>query len=83
MSLPANVGWWGPREATAGAAFGAAGLGSGLGVTVSVVYGLLALVAALPGLAVAAARLFQRRQVPGGPAGEELQHGAPLGGARP
>lgn len=83
MSLPVNVGGWGPREAAAGAAFGAAGLGSGLGVTVSVVYGLLALVAALPGLAVAAARLFQRRQVPGGPAGEELQHGAPLGGARP
>lgn len=83
MSLPVNVGGWGPREAAAGAAFGAAGLGSGLGVTVSVVYGLLALVAALPGLAVAAARLFQRGQVAGGPAGEELQHGAPLGGARP
>lgn len=79
MSLPVNVGGWGPREAAAAAAFGAAGLGADLGVTVSVVYGLLALAAALPGLPVLAARLLQGGQVPAGPADQELQQGAPLG----
>ncbi|MFL1376480.1 MULTISPECIES: lysylphosphatidylglycerol synthase domain-containing protein [unclassified Nocardiopsis] len=83
MSLPVNVGGWGPREAATAAAFGAAGLGAEQGVTVSVVYGLLALVAALPGLAVLVARLFQGCQMPGGPLREEGQRGLPLGGARP
>lgn len=83
MSLPVNVGGWGPREAATAAAFGAAGLGSGQGLTVSVVYGVLALVAALPGAAVPVVRLFQGRQVSGGPPGEEGQQGGPLGGVRP
>ncbi|CAL9362009.1 hypothetical protein SUDANB121_00693 [Nocardiopsis dassonvillei] len=83
MSLPVNVGGWGPREAATAAAFGAAGLGADLGLTVSVVYGLLALAAALPGLPVLAARLFQCGKVPGGPVGEERQHGTPLGGPGP
>lgn len=56
MSVPVNVGGWGLREAAAAAAFGAAGLGAQAGVTVSVVYGLLALVAAAPGLAVLGVR---------------------------
>ncbi|MFY7070439.1 lysylphosphatidylglycerol synthase domain-containing protein [Nocardiopsis changdeensis] len=83
MSLPVNMGGWGPREAATAAAFGAAGLGAGQGLTVSVVYGVLALVAALPGVAVAAARLFQGGQVSGGPPGEVGEQGVPLGGARP
>ncbi len=66
MSLPVNVGGWGPREAVTALAFGAAGLGAGLGVTASVVYGLLALVAGLPGAAVIAVRLAGRRLVQGG-----------------
>ncbi|RKS09066.1 uncharacterized membrane protein YbhN (UPF0104 family) [Nocardiopsis sp. Huas11] len=65
MSLPVNVGGWGPREAVAGLAFGAAGLGADQGVTVSVVYGLLALVAALPGAVVLVLRAAQGREVPG------------------
>ncbi len=49
MGLPTNIGGWGPREGMAGWAFGAAGLGATQGVAVSVVYGLMAMVACLPG----------------------------------
>lgn len=52
MSVPANIAGWGPREGVAAWAFGAAGLGAGQGVTVAVVYGVLSLVACLPGAAV-------------------------------
>jgi glycosyltransferase 2 family protein len=52
MTVPVNIGGWGPREGAAAWAFGAAGLSSAQGLTVAVVYGLLALVASLPGAAV-------------------------------
>ncbi|MEV5410278.1 lysylphosphatidylglycerol synthase transmembrane domain-containing protein [Thermopolyspora sp. NPDC052614] len=52
MAVPVNVGGWGPREAFAATAFGAVGLGTELGLTTSVVYGVLALVAGLPGAVV-------------------------------
>lgn len=52
MVLPVNVGGWGPREAVAALAFGAAGFGAALGVTVAVAFGVLGLVACLPGAAV-------------------------------
>jgi uncharacterized membrane protein YbhN (UPF0104 family) len=52
MSLPFNVGGWGPREGVTAWAFTAAGLGAAQGVTTAVVYGLFALVAALPGALV-------------------------------
>jgi uncharacterized membrane protein YbhN (UPF0104 family) len=51
MTLP-NVAGWGPREGVTAWAFAAAGLGAGQGVTTSVVYGVMAFVAALPGAAV-------------------------------
>jgi hypothetical protein len=51
MTLP-NIGGWGPREGVTAWAFAAAGLGAAQGVTTSVVYGVMALVAALPGAAV-------------------------------
>ncbi len=51
MALPSVAGW-GPREGAAGWAFAAAGLGAGLGVTTAVVYGVMALVACLPGAVV-------------------------------
>ncbi|TDD75786.1 flippase-like domain-containing protein [Actinomadura darangshiensis] len=51
MVLPVNIGGWGPREAVLALAFGAAGLGSAQGLTVSVVYGVLSFVACLPGAA--------------------------------
>ncbi|WP_242179964.1 lysylphosphatidylglycerol synthase transmembrane domain-containing protein [Saccharopolyspora soli] len=52
MGLPVNVGGWGPREGVTAWAFGAAGLGATHGLTVAVVYGVLAFVASLPGAGV-------------------------------
>ncbi|HEX6347337.1 lysylphosphatidylglycerol synthase transmembrane domain-containing protein [Umezawaea sp.] len=52
MGLPVNVGGFGPREAFLAVAFGAAGLGAAQGLTTGVVYGVLAMVAALPGVLV-------------------------------
>jgi hypothetical protein len=54
-ALPANVAGWGPREGVAAWAFAAAGLGASTGVTTAVVYGVMALVATLPGAVVLAA----------------------------
>ncbi|WP_410658951.1 lysylphosphatidylglycerol synthase transmembrane domain-containing protein [Amycolatopsis sp. lyj-112] len=56
MGLPLNIGGWGPREGVCALLFGAAGLGSAQGVTVAVVYGVLALVSSLPGAGVLVAR---------------------------
>jgi glycosyltransferase 2 family protein len=61
MTLP-NFGGWGPREGVTAWAFAAAGLGAGRGVTTSVVYGVLAIVAALPGAAVLLAAWFRSRR---------------------
>src|SRR5690606_16920506 len=60
MSLPLNVGGWGPREGVAAWAFGAAGLGAGRGLSVAVVYGVLSLVASLPGVVVLVGRWYGR-----------------------
>lgn len=54
MGLPVNIGGWGPREAAAALAFGAAGLGADQGLRTAVVYGVLTLVSALPGIGVCA-----------------------------
>lgn len=54
MGLPLNIGGWGPREGVAAWAFGAAGLTAAQGVSTAVVYGVLVLVASLPGAAVLA-----------------------------
>src|SRR4051794_5204682 len=51
MVVP-SVGGWGPREGAAAWAFGAAGLGAAQGVATAVVYGVMVLVACLPGAAV-------------------------------
>jgi uncharacterized membrane protein YbhN (UPF0104 family) len=64
MSLPVNVGGWGPREGVSAWAFGAAGLSAAQGVTIAVAYGLFAFVAALPGAIVLIVRAA------GGRAGE-------------
>ena len=60
MSLPISVGGWGPREGVAAFTFWMAGLGAPLGVTSSVAYGALALIASLPGGAVLLARRLAR-----------------------
>jgi len=54
-TLPTSIAGWGPREGAAAWAFAESGLTAADGVTVSVVYGVMALVAVLPGLAVLAA----------------------------
>ncbi len=56
-ALPVNLAGWGPREGAAASLFGAAGIGAADGITVATVYGVLSLVAALPGVVVLAAEL--------------------------
>ena len=64
MVLP-SIGGWGPREGVAAWAFGAAGLGAHRGVTTAVVYGVMVLVASLPGAAVLLAGWVRGTCVPG------------------
>jgi glycosyltransferase 2 family protein len=52
MALPLNIGGWGPREGVTAVAFGAVGLGAAQGLTTAVVYGVLSLIACLPGAVV-------------------------------
>lgn len=61
MALPLNVGGWGPREAVAAVGFGAVGLGAAQGFAAAVAYGVLCMVACLPGGAVLLLRLANRR----------------------
>ena len=63
MVLP-SVGGWGPREGVTAWAFGAAGLGAQRGVTTAVVYGVMVLVASLPGAAVLVVAWFRRTRPP-------------------
>jgi hypothetical protein len=51
-SVPTSVAGWGPREGVSAWAFAAVGLGAGTGLTVAVTYGVMSLVATLPGLLV-------------------------------
>ncbi|GAA4884309.1 lysylphosphatidylglycerol synthase domain-containing protein [Serinicoccus chungangensis] len=60
MSVPATVGGWGTREAAAGWIFTVRGLDMGTGVTVSIGYGILALLSTLPGAVVLALRTVPR-----------------------
>ena len=64
MVLPSVAGW-GPREGVAAWAFGAAGLGAQRGVATAVVYGVMMLVASLPGAAVLVVAWFRRTRPPG------------------
>jgi glycosyltransferase 2 family protein len=64
MVLP-SVGGWGPREGVTAWVFGAAGLGAQRGVATAVVYGVMVLVATLPGAAVLAVAWFRRTRRPG------------------
>ena len=48
-AIPASIAGWGPREGVAAWAFDVAGLGAATGVNVAVLYGVIALVATLPG----------------------------------
>ncbi|MGX7675814.1 lysylphosphatidylglycerol synthase transmembrane domain-containing protein [Plantactinospora sp. DSM 117369] len=83
MALPLNVGGWGPREGVTAWAFGAAGLGASLGLTVAVVYGVLAFVASLPGAAVLVARWIGRLRTTRTPAAGTPAATAPANRAAP
>jgi glycosyltransferase 2 family protein len=64
MALP-NIAGWGPREGVAAWVFGAAGLGAGRGVATAVVYGVMTLVASLPGAVVLVVAWFRGTRGPG------------------
>jgi uncharacterized membrane protein YbhN (UPF0104 family) len=81
MSLPTNVAGWGPREGAAAWAFGAAGLTAAQGVATAVTYGVLVLVATLPGAAVLVARWLGREPAPTRP-DESARSPEPVGGRR-
>jgi uncharacterized membrane protein YbhN (UPF0104 family) len=66
MVLPSVAGW-GPREGAAAWVFSAAGLGAERGVATGVVYGVMVLVASLPGAAFLVLAWFRRSRPPGRP----------------
>ena len=61
MVLPSVAGW-GPREGMTAWVFASAGLGTHLGAVTAVAYGVLVLVASLPGALVLVAAWIPRRQ---------------------
>jgi hypothetical protein len=52
MSVPTNIGGWGPREGVSAWAFGAVGLSAAQGLAVATTYGVLVMAATLPGMLV-------------------------------
>jgi glycosyltransferase 2 family protein len=60
MGLPTNIAGWGPREGVAAWVFSVAGLSAAQGVTTAVVYGVMVLVAGLPGAVVLLAAWLHR-----------------------
>jgi uncharacterized membrane protein YbhN (UPF0104 family) len=62
-SVPLSVAGWGPREGVTAWAFGMVGLGAATGLTVAVLYGVLAAVATLPGAVVLLADVAARRRL--------------------
>ena len=63
MVLPSVAGW-GPREGATAWVFGAAGLGAERGVATAVVYGVMVLVASLPGAAFLVVAWFRPSRPP-------------------
>lgn len=61
MGVPTNIAGWGPREGVAAWVFSAAGLDAAEGVATAVVYGVMVLVASLPGAAVLVAASIRRQ----------------------
>jgi glycosyltransferase 2 family protein len=59
-SIPLSVAGWGPREGVTAWAFDVVGLGAATGLTVAVLYGVLAAVATLPGAVVLLADVAAR-----------------------
>jgi len=60
--IPLSVGGWGLREGAAAWAFAAAAAGASAGVAVSVTYGVVSLIAVMPGAALLGLDLLRRRR---------------------
>ena len=63
-SIPVNIGGWGPREGIAGWTFAVAGLGAATGVAASALFGVLAMIAVVPGLVLAVVAAVRRPRIP-------------------
>jgi hypothetical protein len=77
-----NIGGWGPREGMAAWAFAAAGLGADLGIATAVVYGVMALVASLPGAAVLITDWLRRQFKRGKPSEAPLWRAPAVAGSQ-
>lgn len=60
-ALPTNIGGWGPREGVAAWVFASASLGADHGVATATAFGVLMLIATLPGAIVVVAGIVRRR----------------------
>jgi hypothetical protein len=67
MVIPLSIGGWGLREGAAAWAFGAAGLGAAIGVTVATLYAVLMLAAVAPGAGLLVTDAVRRRRDQGQP----------------
>ncbi|HET6968982.1 MAG TPA: lysylphosphatidylglycerol synthase domain-containing protein [Ornithinibacter sp.] len=65
-AVPLNLAGWGPREGAAAWVFAAAGVGAAQGLAVSVAYGVIVLVATLPGAVLLLAGRSRRSSSPSG-----------------
>jgi hypothetical protein len=61
-TIPLNLAGWGPREGISAWAFATFGSTAAVGLTVSVTFGVLVMVATLPGLLVLASSFIRRRR---------------------
>ncbi|MHA7984366.1 lysylphosphatidylglycerol synthase transmembrane domain-containing protein [Rathayibacter sp. CAU 1779] len=72
-AIPINVGGWGPREAASASAFALIGLGAGAGVAVSAAFGVLTMLAVVPGVVVLLGDGIRARRRAA--AGDRARHG--------
>lgn len=79
-AVPLNLAGWGPREGAAAWAFAAAGVGAAPGLAVSVAYGVIVLVATLPGAVLLLVGRSRRASSPSG--GRPARTAAPAADAR-
>jgi len=78
MVIPLSIGGWGLREGAAAWAFGAAGLGAAIGVTVATLYAVLMLAAVAPGAGLLLRDAVRRRRDQGQPGESRRPDPVPL-----
>lgn len=83
-ALPTNLAGWGPREGVAAWAFGMVGAGAAAGVSVAALYGVLSLLATLPGaVLLVVGRRADRGATSDGGTARARARGTPPGGSAP